>query len=42
MCRSMVDIQSAALRSGKEKKTERKIETTEQKYYGLPYSTGQP
>jgi len=43
MCGSMVDIQSAAteIRRGKKKK-ERKIETTGQKYNGLPYYTGRP
>jgi len=41
----MVDIQSAAaeIRRGKKKKIEeRKIETTGQKYNGLPYSIGRP
>jgi len=39
----MVDIQSAAaeIRRGK-KIEERKIETTGQKYNGLPYSLGWP
>jgi len=43
MCRSMVDIQSAAgeIRQGKNKK-ERKEETTGQKYNGLPCSIGRP
>jgi len=41
MCGSMVDIQSptAEIRSGKKKK---KIETTGQKYNGLPYYIGRP
>jgi len=41
MCRSMVDIQSAAaeIRRGEKKK---KKETTEQKYNGLPYTVGRP
>jgi len=42
----MVDIQSAAaeMRRGKKRKKERrrKIETTGQKYNGLPYYIGQP
>jgi len=41
----MVDIQSAAaeIRRGKKKKEERKkIETTGQKYNGLPYYIGRP
>jgi len=42
----MVDIQSAAaeIRRGKKrkKKKERKIETTGQKYNGLPYYNGWP
>jgi len=44
MCRSMVDIQSAAaeIRRGKKKKKDRKKETTGQKYNGLPYSIGRP
>jgi len=48
MCRSMVDIQSAAaeIRRGKKerKKKERKKEeeTTGQKYNGLPYYIGRP
>jgi len=39
----MVDIQSAAaeIRRGK-KEEEKKIETTEQKYNGLPYYIGRP
>jgi len=43
MCGSMVDIQSAAaeIRRGK-KEEERKIETTGQKYNGLPYYIGRP
>jgi len=38
MCRSMVDIQSAAaeIRRGKKKKTDRRKETTGQKYNGPP------
>ena len=47
MCGSMVDIQSATaeIKRGKKKKEEeeeRKIETTGQKYNGLPYSVGRP
>jgi len=38
MCPSMVDINLRPLRLGEENK--RKIETTEQKYNGLPYSIG--
>jgi len=40
MCGSMVDIQSltAEIRRGK-KEEEGKIESTGQKYYGLPYIT---
>jgi len=40
----MVDIQSAAaeIRRGKKEEERRKIETTEQKYNGVPYSIGQP
>jgi len=39
MCGSTVDIQSptAEIRQGKERKKERKIEITGQKYNGLPY-----
>jgi len=39
----MVDIQSptAEIRQGK-KRRKKKIETTGQKYNGLPYSIGQP
>jgi len=43
MCGSMVDIQSAAAEIRRGKKEERKkIETTGQKYNGLPYYIGQP
>jgi len=45
MCESMVDIQSptAEIRRGKTKEERRrKIETTGQKYNGLPYSIGRP
>jgi len=48
MCGSMLDIQSptAEIRRGKKKKERkkerRKIETTGQKYNGLPYYIGQP
>jgi len=38
----MVDIQSLTGENRRGKKEERKIQTTEQKYNGLPYSTGQP
>jgi len=40
MCRGMVDIQSATaeFRRGEKKEKRRKIETTGQKYNGLPYS----
>jgi len=43
MCGSMVDIQSptAEIMRGK-KKERRKIETTGQKYNGLPYYIGRP
>jgi len=43
MCGSMVDIQSAAaeIRRGKTRRR-RKIETTGQKYNGLPYYIGCP
>jgi len=42
MCGSMVDIQSptADIRRGKKEKED--IETTGQKYNGLPYYIGQP
>jgi len=40
MCRSMVDIQSAATEIRQGKKKDRKKETTGQKYNGLPYSIG--
>jgi len=46
MCGSMVDIQSptAEIRRGKKKEGRRrkKIETTAQKYNGLPYYIGRP
>ena len=44
MRRTMVDIQStgAEIRRGKEIEEERKIETTGQKYNGLPYYIGRP
>jgi len=43
MCGSMVDTQSAAAQIRRGKKEERmKIETTGQKYNGLPYYTGRP
>jgi len=47
MCGSMVDIQSVAAEIRREKKIERKkkkkmIETTGQKYNGLPYYIGWP
>jgi len=48
MCRSMVNIQSAAAEIMREKKErmsvseKRKKETTGQKYNGLPYSIGRP
>jgi len=38
MCRSVVDIQSLTAENRRGKKEERKIETTGQKYNGLPYS----
>jgi len=40
----MVDIQSAAaeIRRGKKEERRRKIETTGQKYNGLPYYIGRP
>jgi len=40
----MVDIQSAAaeIKRGKKEQEERKIETTGQKYNGLPYYMGWP
>jgi len=40
----MVDSQSptAEIRRGKKEERRRKIETTGQKYNGLPYYTGQP
>jgi len=42
MCGSMVDIQSATAEIRRGKKIERKIETTGQKYNGLPYFIGWP
>jgi len=43
MCGSMADIQSptAEIRRGK-KEERKKVETTGQKYNGLPYSIGRP
>jgi len=38
----MADIQSPTAEIRQGKKEERKIETTGQKYNGLPYYTGQP
>jgi len=40
----MVDIQSAAaeIRRGKKEERKKKIETTDQKYNGLPYYVGRP
>jgi len=40
----MVDIKSAAaeIRRGKKEERRRKIETTGQKYNGLPYYIGRP
>jgi len=45
MCGSMVDIQSPTVeirRGKKEEERKKKIETTGQKYNGLPYYTGRP
>jgi len=45
MCGGMVDIQSptAEIRRGKkEQRRKKKIETTGQKYNGLPYNIGRP
>jgi len=42
MSRSMVDMQSATAEIRRGKKEERKIETTGQKYNGLPYYIGRP
>ena len=43
MCASMEDIRSATaeIRRGKKKRRRKKIETTGQKYNGLPYYIGQ-
>jgi len=40
MCRSMVDIHSAAAEIRRGKKEDRRKETTGQKYNGLPYYIG--
>jgi len=46
MCGGMVDIQSptAEIRRGKkeQRRKKKKIETTGQKYNGLPYNIGRP
>jgi len=42
MCGSMVDIQSPTAEIRRGKKRRRKIETTGQKYNGLPYYIGRP
>jgi len=44
MCGSMLDIQSVAaeIRRAKKERIKKKIETTGQKYNGLPYYIGRP